>query len=155
MSDDTDDLAGLEDVIHAEPLVPKPVQQGTQASLLGGRWPIRNRTPARELNPRTGQWVSIGKRYGQASTLATLQQYGAIKSLSFFLDDGKWANVSWSIADIRRRNLSRHLSTYTDLPEPPTQKYMPEGYQFPQTLHQAMKCPWRKYWKEALLKEHG
>jgi len=71
----------------------------------------------------------------------------------FPAEDG-WGLVNNTQGYFRTRKPSRHLSTYTDLPEPPKGR-PPEDYAFPQTLHKALTDPYRKKWKEAIENEHS
>jgi len=63
-------------------------------------------------------------------------------------------NANSTYANYRRFKPTRHLSTYTDLPEPPPGNFTPEGYQFPGTLHKALTDPYAKRWLVAIEKEH-
>ena len=104
----------------------------------GRRYPLRNRTPAMVYSPASGQTRPIG----------------SVKELVYYPAEGGWGFIYNTQGYTRPRKPSKHLSTYTDLPEPPKGR-PPEDYEFPQTLHKALTDPYRKKWKEAIEKEHG
>jgi hypothetical protein len=101
-------------------------------------YPRREREPAKVYEPVTGTW-----KEGPS---------GIVKEVAYFPNERCYGIVH-SVLRYERK-ISKHLDTYTNLPEPPSGP-MPEGYEFPPTLHKALNDPYAKKWKEAIVKEHN